>query len=98
MNILVINCGSSSLKFDLLTMPEGVELASGHVERIGAVTALGTFQVGDEKSIRQSFDAGDHAISSSRICAIIRTSKAMEMWKPLAIVWYTAGSNSPSRF
>ncbi len=60
MNILVINCGSSSLKFDLLTMPEGIERASGHVERIGAVTALGTFQAGEGKPMRESFDAGDH--------------------------------------
>ncbi|MDX1438897.1 MAG: hypothetical protein R3284_03240, partial [Rubricoccaceae bacterium] len=60
MNILVVNCGSSSLKFDLIAMPEGRAVATGHVERIGAVTALGTFKVGDEKPLRQSLDAGDH--------------------------------------
>ncbi|MCH7638266.1 MAG: acetate kinase [Bacteroidetes bacterium] len=60
MNILVVNCGSSSLKFDLLTMPAGREIASGLVERIGAVAALATFQVGDEKPVRHSLDAGDH--------------------------------------
>lgn len=41
-------------------MPDGTEVASGHVERIGAVTSLGTFKVGDQKPIRQSLDAGDH--------------------------------------
>lgn len=34
-NILVINSGSSSLKFQLIQMPEEVVLASGIVERIG---------------------------------------------------------------
>ncbi|WP_256006052.1 acetate/propionate family kinase [Pedobacter deserti] len=35
MNILVINSGSSSLKYQLLKMPSGTLLASGLVERIG---------------------------------------------------------------
>jgi acetate kinase len=39
MNILVFNCGSSSLKYRLLSMPEGVELAGGEAQRIGPPTA-----------------------------------------------------------
>ncbi len=35
MNILVINCGSSSLKYQLLNMNDESVLASGLVERIG---------------------------------------------------------------
>ena len=35
MNILVINCGSSSLKYQLLDMQGERVLASGLVERIG---------------------------------------------------------------
>lgn len=35
MNILVINCGSSSIKYKLFAMPEGIALASGSVEKIG---------------------------------------------------------------
>ena len=35
MNILVINCGSSSLKYQLLNMADESQLASGLVERIG---------------------------------------------------------------
>jgi len=35
MNILVINCGSSSLKYQLLNMNDESQLASGLVERIG---------------------------------------------------------------
>ncbi len=33
--ILVINCGSSSLKYDVYKMPEGTSLCRGTVERIG---------------------------------------------------------------
>jgi len=35
MKILVVNIGSTSLKYQLLRMPEGTELARGRVERIG---------------------------------------------------------------
>jgi len=36
--ILVINCGSSSIKFELFQMPNSLSIASGMVERIGAAT------------------------------------------------------------
>ncbi len=35
MKVLVINCGSSSFKYQLLDMPQGTPLCSGLVERIG---------------------------------------------------------------
>lgn len=35
MNILVLNCGSSSVKYKLLNMPEGKILAQGGVEKLG---------------------------------------------------------------
>lgn len=39
MNILAFNCGSSSLKYRLMRMPEEHELASGEAQRIGPLTA-----------------------------------------------------------
>ncbi len=39
MNILVLNCGSSSLKYRLIAMPAEKELASGEAQRIGPPTA-----------------------------------------------------------
>ncbi len=39
MNILVFNCGSSSLKFRLLAMPSERELSGGEAQRIGPTTA-----------------------------------------------------------
>jgi acetate kinase len=39
MNILAFNCGSSSLKYRLLAMPEERSLASGEAQRVGPKTA-----------------------------------------------------------
>jgi len=60
MNILVINCGSSSLKFDVLDVDARETLAEGQVERIGAVSSLVSMRVGDGKKQRQSLKAADH--------------------------------------
>jgi len=60
MNILVINCGSSSLKFDVLDVDTRETLAEGQVERIGAVSSLVGMRVGDGKKQRRSLKAADH--------------------------------------
>ena len=39
MNVLVFNCGSSSLKYRLIAMPEEREIASGEAQRVGPPTA-----------------------------------------------------------
>ncbi|MFA7232203.1 MAG: acetate/propionate family kinase [Victivallaceae bacterium] len=39
MKILVLNCGSSSLKYRLIAMPEEKELAGGEAQRVGPPTA-----------------------------------------------------------
>lgn len=39
MNIFVLNCGSSSLKYGMISMPDGEEILGGEVQRIGARTA-----------------------------------------------------------
>jgi acetate kinase len=44
MRILVLNCGSSSLKFVLFDLPGGQEIASGSIERIGQSDATASFK------------------------------------------------------
>lgn len=39
MNIFVLNCGSSSLKYRMISMPDGEEILGGEVQRIGSKTA-----------------------------------------------------------
>ena len=60
MNVLVINCGSSSLKFDVLDVDERETLAAGQVERIGAVSSLASYRIGQEKKERRALQAADH--------------------------------------
>ncbi|MCH5149287.1 MAG: acetate kinase [Spirochaetales bacterium] len=51
--ILVINCGSSSLKYQLLQMPEGEALVKGNVERIGeSVAFMDQKRVSDGKKMK----------------------------------------------
>jgi len=39
MDIFVLNCGSSSLKYRMISMPSGTEILGGEVQRIGSRTA-----------------------------------------------------------
>ncbi len=59
MKILVINSGSSSIKFQLIEMPEKKVLASGMVERIGLDQSMVQLKVG-EKNIEETRDIANH--------------------------------------
>lgn len=62
MNVLVVNCGSSSLKYSLYRMGEGREeqlLASGLVERIGRAESRLTCEAGEARDDRP-VEAPDH--------------------------------------
>ena len=49
MKILVLNCGSSSLKYQLINMETEEVLASGKYERIGEEEAFNTHKVNGKK-------------------------------------------------
>ncbi len=51
MKILVVNCGSSSLKYQLIDMENEGVLAKGNFERIGEQEAFLTHKVGTEKYV-----------------------------------------------
>ena len=51
MKILVVNCGSSSLKYQLIDMKNEGVLAKGNFERIGEEEAFLTHKVGGEKYV-----------------------------------------------
>lgn len=46
---LVVNCGSSSLKFSLYLMPDEVELINGYIEKIGLSDSFWTIKIKGEK-------------------------------------------------
>ncbi|MFC7373375.1 acetate kinase [Fictibacillus iocasae] len=60
--IIAINAGSSSLKFQLLDMPEETVLTKGIVERIGMSDSIFTIEVNGEK-VKEVTDINDHAVA-----------------------------------
>ncbi|MEO1076417.1 MAG: acetate kinase, partial [Bacteroidota bacterium] len=66
MLVLVLNCGSSSLKFDLINVAERQTIVGGVVERIGAVSSIASWALDDDaapggvRKQRKSLDAPDH--------------------------------------
>lgn len=59
MKIIAVNAGSSSLKFQLLNMPEEHEITSGLVERIGYDNAVFTIKI-DGKKIKKETPVPSH--------------------------------------
>lgn len=59
MNILVLNCGSSSVKYKLIEIKANKVLAEGGIEKIGLPDAFFKFKFGNEK-IQQDLDINDH--------------------------------------
>ena len=60
MKIFVVNCGSSSIKYQLFDMADESVLAGGLLERVGTDEALLTHRV-DASSHEARVRAGDHA-------------------------------------
>ncbi|MDQ0255026.1 acetate kinase [Evansella vedderi] len=60
--IMAINAGSSSLKFQLLNMPDETVLTKGVVERIGLDNAVFTIEVNGEKK-KETTDIPDHSVA-----------------------------------
>ena len=63
MKILVLNCGSSSLKYQLINMDEKSVMAKGNYERIGEQEAFLTHKVNKEKHVlKQAVMTHDKAL------------------------------------
>ncbi len=62
MKIMAVNAGSSSLKFQLLEMPDEQVVASGIVERIGLPNAVFTIKVNGEKH-SETLEIPDHTVA-----------------------------------
>ncbi len=61
MNIFVVNCGSSSIKYQLFDMPGETPIARGEIERVGTDDALLQHETG-AGVVRTEVAAPDHAI------------------------------------
>ena len=61
MNILVLNCGSSSLKYQLINMEDESVIAKGLVERIGIDGSILTHKpTGKDKYVVETWIPGFH--------------------------------------
>ena len=87
MKVLVINCGSSSIKYGLFAMPAGEALASGLVERIGEPQACHRYSdAGDSAQQSETLSVADHREALARIIAVLTTSGAVTDLSELAAI------------
>ncbi len=60
MKILVLNCGSSSVKFQLINMTDEKVVAKGVVEKIGSSDAIITYKPADKNKLREIQEVLNH--------------------------------------
>ena len=77
--ILVINSGSSSLKFSVLEVRSESVLASGIAERLGTTEALLKFSGSDAEKIEEPLSNADHRAALRRIIDHLRASLPKEI-------------------
>ena len=78
MNILVVNAGSSSIKYQLIDMTTEEPLSSGLVERIGleeGIITHKTFVNGEEKKTKEVFPIADHTVGLKRVAELLVDKK-----------------------
>ncbi len=63
MNVLVLNCGSSSVKFQLIDPGRKKPLAKGLVERIGRRNAFLTYQTQGKSEIKEVMEVLSHEVA-----------------------------------
>lgn len=67
MNILVLNCGSSSVKFQLIDSEKGHFTAKGLCEKIGSDDAISNYQVPGKDKIREILPLKNHEMAINKI-------------------------------
>ncbi|WP_268237821.1 acetate/propionate family kinase [Paenibacillus radicis (ex Gao et al. 2016)] len=71
MKVLVINAGSSSLKYQLYNMEDESVLASGRVERIGMDSSIVTHEPVDKPEVRTVDEILDHVSAVKKVLAAL---------------------------
>jgi acetate kinase len=71
MKILVINAGSSSIKYQLLDMDNDMALAKGNVARIGMTAALVTHKPFDRPEVKVSAEILDHIMAIEYVITML---------------------------
>lgn len=74
MIVLVINCGSSSIKYQLIETESKKKLISGLVERIGAVTSIIKHEIPGQKPIKQTLALDNHTAALTEIMTFLQNN------------------------
>ena len=80
MNILIINSGSSSIKYQLLDMPAAKIICQGSIERIGSTQAISTYKT-DTHKVEKTYEIATHKAGLERITSLLLDAE-------MGIVWY----------
>lgn len=71
MRVLVLNCGSSSVKYQFISTKDRLVLAKGLIERIGSSSAILTHQRYDGDTIKITGEILDHDIAIEYVIAVL---------------------------
>lgn len=80
---LVINSGSSTLKFKLYLMPEEKEVAKGLLERIGFDGSAIKIVYGDGKQYTQKLPLANHAIAIKEMLRLLKELKIVDNFEEI---------------
>jgi len=69
MFVFVLNCGSSSFKYQLLDMSNELRVAVGLVERIGMADSVLTYEPANGQTIKEVAAIGDHQLAIKKVLA-----------------------------
>lgn len=99
--VLVLNSGSSSVKYQLLDMRDHSRLAVGLVERIGERTShLTHTRLGEERATRErGGPIADHGAALEAVAEELAADGLgldSPTWPRSGTAWCTAGCSSPS--
>ncbi|MDR3589649.1 MAG: acetate kinase [Negativicutes bacterium] len=75
MKVLVVNCGSSSIKYQLVNMTDESVLAKGLVERIGLQGSVLTHQPAGKDKVVLTADISNHSIGIKMVLAALTDAK-----------------------
>ena len=88
MKVLVINCGSATLKFELLEMDTGaspsgeeIRLARGIVDSIGGNTVI-NFSIGERGGLKEVRTLGDHRAATHLVLSWLKSSQLLADGEP----------------
>ena len=71
MNVLVVNCGSSSLKYQLLNMENETEIAKGICERIGIDESFIKHTTEGQETVKLTVDFPNHKVALQKMLSML---------------------------